>query len=133
LKSLGIGYAIINEALVRSYLENCGHKLESLCISWLTPPYSLEGVSLDLLDHISKCCPRLHTLDISGLKNITSSAIGTLVDSKRTKVCLCLPTSLSLSVSLFSPLSFSLCLCLCLSLSVSLSPSLFLSPLTGGI
>jgi hypothetical protein len=129
LKSLGIGYAIINEALVRSYLENCGHKLESLCISWLTPPYSLEGVSLDLLDHISKCCPRLHTLDISGLKNITSSAIGTLVDSKRTKVCLfvCQPLSVCLSHSFHLSLSFSLSLSLSLSLSVSLSLSLCLA------
>jgi hypothetical protein len=99
LRSLGIGYAIITEALVRNYLEQCGSKLEALCISWLTPPYSLEGVSLDLLDHISKCCPRLHTLDISGLKNITSTAISSLVDSKRAKVFSCSLSSFSLTLT----------------------------------
>jgi hypothetical protein len=86
LKSLGIGYALITEAMVRKYLEKNGNRLESLCISWLTPPYSLEGVSGDLIDFIAKTCPRLHTLDISGLKNITSYAIGNFIDSKRTRV-----------------------------------------------
>jgi hypothetical protein len=86
LKSLGIGYALITEAMVRNFLEKNGNRLESLCISWLTPPYSTTGVSGDIIDFISKTCPRLQTLDISGLQNITSSAIGNFVDSKRTRV-----------------------------------------------
>lgn len=87
LKSLGIGYAIISENSIRKYLETSGSKLEQLTISWISPPLGYtEDLSPDLLDYISRSCPKLHTLDISGLRNMTYNSILSLVESKRAKV-----------------------------------------------
>lgn len=87
LKYLGIGYAIISEISLRKYLELSGSKLEHLVISWITPPFGYtEDLSPDLLDYISRTCPKLHTLDISGLRNMTYNSILSLVETKRAKV-----------------------------------------------
>ena len=87
LKYLGIGYAIISEISIRKYLEISGMRLECLILSWITPPLGyLDSLSFDLLDYIARTCPKLHTLDISGLKNMSYNAILSFIETKRAKV-----------------------------------------------
>ena len=83
LTHISIGYAIITESVLRRFLQARGGDLISLNISWMTAFDAKDNISVDILDCILSTCPRLTSLDVSGLRNITVQAVQAFIEQKK--------------------------------------------------
>lgn len=90
LAEISIGYAIITDNVLRNFLQSIGPRLQRLSISWMTAFDANDSVSSDILEFIASTCPRLTSLDVSGLRNITVQSIQQFVETKKMQVMLCI-------------------------------------------
>jgi len=84
LVALGISFSFLTEPVLRSLLTNIGPTLRTLLIAWIQPVSGMTIIDLDIsfLDFLSRSCPVLENLDITGIKNMSITAILQLLDFK---------------------------------------------------
>jgi hypothetical protein len=86
LTEISIGYAIITDNELRNFLQAMGSRLQGLSISWMTAFEANDSVSSDILEFVAMSCPRLTSLDVSGLRNITVQSLQQLIETKKIQV-----------------------------------------------
>jgi len=86
LKSLGIGYADIEEQSLKNLLDTIGSNLESLSIPWVErkrPDGQSDSINSTFIsEYLGRSCPKLKFLDISGLKMVNQTCLSQYIEFK---------------------------------------------------
>lgn len=90
LRKLSFAYSNCTETALRTMLTHVGSQLESLSVAWIGsnfPDNATYQLTSDFIaDFLPRHCPRLVELDVSGLKNVTSSTLANLIEVKYQQV-----------------------------------------------
>lgn len=85
LKTLGLAYLDLHETTLQELFTKIGVGLERIDLSWpsTTPMARNPQPSCPvLIDNLSRCCPNLFDLDISGNKNFTVADVTDLIERR---------------------------------------------------
>lgn len=86
LKSLGIGYADIEEQSLKNLLDVIGSNLESLSIPWIEKKRfdgQADCINSNFMsEYLGRSCPKLKFLDISGLKMVNQPCLLQYIEFK---------------------------------------------------
>lgn len=86
LTGLSVAYCDISPQNLLFVVEAMASRLQRLCIGWI-PYYSTsDATCVELLEVLSKQCPALTELDISGLRSINAGSLQQFLDNRTYQV-----------------------------------------------
>lgn len=92
LSTLCIGYIALSDLELSQLVNMVSHNIKHLAICWIHAHSlaQLDGASgpsgVGLVEHIARTCPRLQSLDVSGMNGVTGGAIVFMIEHKKTQV-----------------------------------------------